>query len=105
MTAARRTPVKLRGLTLAYFCHPEPPSTRHAASSRTSSSARTKGGALGRPTTRCHHWVGNRPCMSIDIRAFLGKVDAGFPKGNATSIESRALSDQGACDFMVNLIG
>jgi len=27
----------------------------------------------------------------------------GFPKGNATSIESRALSDRGPC--MVNLIG
>jgi hypothetical protein len=26
-----------------------------------------------------------------DIRAFPGKVDTGFPKGNATNLESRAL--------------
>jgi hypothetical protein len=38
-------------------------------------------------------------------RAFPGKVDTGFPKGNATNIESRALSVYGACSFMVNLNG
>ncbi len=34
-----------------------------------------------------------------------GKVDAGFPKGNATSIESRALSGHGPSCLMANLIG
>jgi Flp pilus assembly protein TadG len=38
-------------------------------------------------------------------RAFPGKVDTGFPKGNATSVESRALSGHSASDFMISLIG
>jgi deferrochelatase/peroxidase EfeB len=37
--------------------------------------------------------------------AFSGKADTGFPKENATGIESRALSDTGLCDFQVNLNG
>jgi hypothetical protein len=32
-------------------------------------------------------------------------VDTGFPKGNATTIESRALSGHDPHDFLVNLIG
>jgi hypothetical protein len=32
-------------------------------------------------------------------------VDTGFPKGNATNLESRALSGHGAHDLMVNLTG
>jgi two-component system, sensor histidine kinase len=32
-----------------------------------------------------------RVSIAPDIRAFPGKVDTGFPKGNATNIESRAL--------------
>jgi hypothetical protein len=32
-------------------------------------------------------------------------VDTGFPKGNATTIESRALSGHDPHDFLANLIG
>jgi hypothetical protein len=32
-------------------------------------------------------------------------VDTGFPIGNATNIESRALSGCDPCNFLVNLIG
>jgi len=32
-------------------------------------------------------------------------VDTGFPIGNATNIESRALSGHDPCNFRVNLIG
>jgi hypothetical protein len=32
-------------------------------------------------------------------------VDTGFPKGNATTIESRALSGHDPHDFLVDLIG
>jgi hypothetical protein len=39
------------------------------------------------------------------FRAFPGKVDTGFPIGNATNIESRALSGHDPCNFRVNLIG
>ena len=39
------------------------------------------------------------------LRAFPGKVDTGFPLGNATNIESRALSGHDPCNFRVNLIG
>jgi hypothetical protein len=38
-------------------------------------------------------------------RAFPGKVDTGFPIGNATNIESRALSGHDHCNFQVNPIG
>src|SRR6202521_1444955 len=41
------------------------------------------------------------PC----IRAFPGKVDTGFPKGNASNIEARALSRYVPCGLMFNLIG
>jgi hypothetical protein len=41
----------------------------------------------------------------MELRAFPGKVDTGFPIGNATSIESRALSGHDPCNFRVNLIG
>jgi hypothetical protein len=34
---------------------------------------------------------------STDVGAFPGKVDTGFPTGNATNIESRALSDHRPC--------
>src|SRR3984893_7551538 len=40
-----------------------------------------------------------------ELRAFPGKVDTGFPKENAPSIESRALSGHSPSDFMVSLIG
>src|SRR5205814_9763689 len=36
-------------------------------------------------------------------RAFPGKVDTGFPIGNATNIESRALSDHDPRNFLINL--
>src|SRR6202022_1267144 len=39
------------------------------------------------------------------VGAFPGKVDTGFPIGNATNLESRALSGYAACDFMINLTG
>jgi tRNA(Ile)-lysidine synthase len=45
---------------------------------------------------------------SIDLagtRAFPGKVDTGFPIGNATNIESRALSGHDTYNSRVNLIG
>jgi tRNA(Ile)-lysidine synthase len=45
---------------------------------------------------------------SIDLagtRAFPGKVDTGFPVGNATNIESRALSGHDTYNSRVNLIG
>ena len=41
----------------------------------------------------------------MELRAFPGKVDTGFPIGNATNIESRALSGHDPCNFRVNLIG
>jgi hypothetical protein len=43
--------------------------------------------------------------QTIVLRAFPGKVDTGFPIGNATNIESRALSGHDPCNFRVNLIG
>jgi dienelactone hydrolase len=39
------------------------------------------------------------------LRAFPGKVDTGFPKGNATTLESRALSGHDPSDLTINLIG
>ena len=49
--------------------------------------------------------AGARAMALAFLRAFPGKVDTGFPKGNATNLESRALSSHGASDFMVNLSG
>src|SRR6202163_1963545 len=47
----------------------------------------------------------NRCAWLRRLRVFPGKVDTGFPKGNATTLESRALSGHDQCDFIVNLIG
>jgi hypothetical protein len=41
----------------------------------------------------------------VGTRAFPGKVDTGFPTGNATNIESRALSIHGPSEFVVDLNG
>jgi len=41
----------------------------------------------------------------VAARAFPGKVDTGFPTGNATSIESRALSSHVSCELLVNVNG
>jgi hypothetical protein len=49
--------------------------------------------------------VKNPEIIQIGFRAFPGKVDTGFPIGNATNIESRALSGHDPCNFRVNLIG
>src|SRR5438874_1875658 len=38
-------------------------------------------------------------------RAFPGKVDTGFPKGNATNIESRALPGYSRSDALIYAIG
>jgi hypothetical protein len=38
--------------------------------------------------------------MNRDVSAFPGKVDTGFPKENATSVESRALSDHAPSGFV-----
>jgi hypothetical protein len=43
--------------------------------------------------------------LFASVRAFSGKVDTGFPKENATSIESRAFSATSLRDFRVNLNG
>jgi heme a synthase len=50
-------------------------------------------------------WTASRLRARARTGAFPGKVDTGFPKGNATNLESRALSGHAACDFMVNLTG
>src|ERR1700674_4505352 len=55
------------------------------------------------PSSPATGW--SRSTSYLGVRAFPGKVDTGFPKGNAKSIESRALSDHGPSDFMVNLNG
>ena len=39
------------------------------------------------------------------LRAFPGKVDTGFPKGNATNIESRALPGHSRSDALIYVIG
>jgi len=43
--------------------------------------------------------------MDDRFTAFPGKVDTGFPKGNAANIEAGAMSAHGPGDFMVNLVG
>ena len=56
----------------------------------------------------CSAELRSRLCEAETVkraRAFPGKVDTGFPIGNATNIESRALSGHDPCNFRVNLIG
>jgi ribose/xylose/arabinose/galactoside ABC-type transport system permease subunit len=45
-------------------------------------------------------WVADNAAAA---RAFSGKLDTGFPKENATNIESRALFTPGSCNLPINL--
>src|SRR5882757_8438604 len=50
-------------------------------------------------------WPGPSACGDPRLEHFPEKWTPVFRQGNATNIESRALSVYGACDFMVNLNG
>src|SRR5947208_3532030 len=65
-----------------------------------------KPGAIrSRKTRAARRGMANLWAFHLHSRAFPGKVDTGFPKGNATNIESRALPGHSRSDALIYVIG